>query len=270
MFSSFMSSTRRTHLGVTTLVLAALALSAAHPAAAASIGTIITDNGATFTPGAGAISQLDFSGGLDGGRDYTDNNTPGQTFTTGSNSLGYLLSSLTLKGGNSFGNGYENGSFVVDISSVSGTTLMNLGTFTALAAPLNGKESDFFTIDLSAANLTLASGKQYAYDIYSTDGYFGLSRSPDNPNPDAYAGGSAFQGNQGSRTAPTSFIPFNGDQSFFNGNPSYDRTFSVGLSANGASAAPEASQVAVLCLVLLGVAGLTLKAHKRKVGAAVS
>jgi|GEM_PF-5220828 len=264
------ATTRRTGLGLATLSLAALALSAAHPAAAGSFGTTITANGASFTPGAGAISQLNSSGSLNGGRDYTDNSTPGQTFTTGSNSLGYLLNSLTLKGGGDAGGGYESGNFVVDISSVSGTTLTNLGTFTASALPLAGKASDFFTLDLSAASLTLASGTQYAYDIYGTAGYYGLARSPDNANPETYAGGSAFQGNQGSKTAPTSFTPFNGDQNVFGGNPSYDRTFSVGLTANEASAAPEASQVAVMGLALLGMAGLLIKAHKRKAGAAAN
>jgi len=251
--------TRRT--GLATLSLAVLALSAAHPAAAASFGTTITANGATFTPGASDISQLDFSGGLNGGRDYTDNPTPGQTFITGSNSLGYLLNSLTLKGGGNAG-GFGGGNFVVDISSVSGTTLTNLGTFTAPAAPLTGKDFDFFTINLSAANLTLASATQYAYDIYGTAGYFGLARSPDSSTPDT-SGVFAFQGNKGSRTAPTSFTPFNGDQSFFNGNPSYDRTFSVGLTEVPASA-PEASQTLAMSVMALGLGGLLMVARRRQ------
>ena len=258
--------TRRTGLGLATLSLAALALSAVHPAAAAAFGTTITANGGTFNPGAGDISQLDFSGGLNGGRDYTDNSTPGQTFITGSNSLWYLLNSLTLKGGGSSGNGFDSGNFVVDISSVSGTTLTNLGTFTASAAPLTGKDSDFFTFDLSAANLTLASGTQYAYDIYGTNGYFGLSRSPDNANPETYAGGFAFQGNTKGYAsgAPTSFVPFNGDQSFFPGNPSYDRTFSVGLTANLPASAPEASQTLAMGVMMVGLGGLLAVARRRR------
>ena len=246
------SLTRRTALGLATLSLAALTLSAAHPAAAAAFGTTITANGATFTPGASDISQLDFSGGLDGGQDYTSSPTPGQTFTTGSNSLGYLLNNLTLKGGNSYGSGYETGDFYVDISSVSGTTLTNLGTFIAPAAPLLGHESEFFTIDLSAPNLTLASGTQYAYDIWSYSGFFGLSRA----NIDVYTGGSAFKGDQGSKKSPTSFTSFT--------SPSYDRTFNVGLTANLPASAPEASQTLAMSVMALGLGGLLMVARRRR------
>lgn len=257
MFCTFSALTRRTGLGLATLSLAALALSAAHPAVAASFGTTITHDGATFTPGASDISQLDFSGAVDSGRDYTDNPTPGQTFTTGSNSPGYLLNSLTFKGGGTAGGGYEHGSFVVDISSVSGNTLTNLGNFTASAPSLTSLSSDFFTINLSAANLTLASGTQYAYDIYSTKGYFGLSQS----TTDTYAGGVAFKGDQGGRTSPTTFTAFNSD-------PNYDRTFSVGLTANPPASAPEASQTLALGVMMLGLTGLLLKARKGKAGVA--
>ena len=255
MFCTLWALTRRTGLGLATLSLAVLALSAAPPAAAASYATTITDNGATFTPGASDISQLDFSGSVDGGRDYTDNSTPGQAFTTGSNSLGYLLNSLTFKGGGNAGGGYETGNFVVDISSVSGNTLTNLGKFTASAPPLTSLSSDFFTINLSAANLTLASGTQYAYNIYSTQCYFGLSQSTD--NVDTYAGGVAFKGDQGSRTSPTTF-------SAFNSNPNYDRAFSVGLTANPPASAPEASQALATGVMMLGLTGLLLKARKGK------
>ena len=244
------SLTRRTALGLATLSLAALALSAVHPAAAAAYGTTITANGAAFTPGLSDISQLDFSVGPDGSQDYTNNNTPGQTFTTGSNSLGYLLNNLTLKGSGNAGNGYQTGNFVVDISSVGGTTLTSLGTFTASAAPLSGHESDFFTIDLSAANLTLASGTQYAYDIYGTAGFFGLSRAGE-----VYPGGSAFKGDQGSKNSPTSFTSY---------IPSYDRTFNVGLTANLPSSAPEASQTLVMGMMTLGLGGLLAVARRRR------
>ena len=244
------SLTRRTALGLATLSLAALALSAVHPAAAAAYGTTITANGAAFTPGLSDISQLDFSVGPDGSQDYTNNNTPGQTFTTGSNSLGYLLNNLTLKGGSSYGSGYQTGNFVVDISSVGGTTLTSLGTFTASAAPLSGHESDFFTIDLSAANLTLASGTQYAYDIWGTAGFFGLSRAGE-----VYTGGSAF-GGPNRYNSPTSFTSYT--------NPSYDRTFNVGLTANLPASAPEASQTLAMSVMALGLGGLLMVARRRR------
>ena len=71
-----------------------------------SLAQTLTDPGATApTPGANDIAQLSTTGNQtapDGLNYYTDNQSvhgagePGQTFTTGNNSAGYMLTSLSL------------------------------------------------------------------------------------------------------------------------------------------------------------------------------
>ncbi|MGI4787956.1 MAG: hypothetical protein ACRYFS_03795 [Janthinobacterium lividum] len=217
----------------------------------AQIATTITDNGSTFTPGASDISQLDSSGGLDNSADYSNNYTPGQSFVTGSNLLGYSLNSLTLKGSGGSGGNMANDTFTVRIESIGSnqTSLTPLATFTAAANSITNN-SDFFTFDLSAAKLTLAEGTNYAFDLQSAnpgDGgtyYFGLARS----GGDAYSGGEAFNEDN-----------YNGSNIQYPKN--YDRTFDLGLTS--VAAVPEASTLVSLSMGVFVLAGLMLKARRR-------
>ncbi len=100
------------------------------------------------TPGANDISQLSTSGNTvnpDGLNYFTDNYTswgngePGQTFTTGANAGGYVMTSLALKTG---GIGSSSGTttpqpYVLHIYSISGSTATLLQTFTSCDVAFN-------------------------------------------------------------------------------------------------------------------------------------
>jgi hypothetical protein len=205
--------------------------------------TVVT--GSTFTPGAGDIGQFDSSAALNGSQDYSDNGPhPGQTFTTGASPQGYALQSLTVRGGNSAGNGYQSGSFFLRISQVgSGNTLTPLAVFQASASGVGA--TDFLTFNLASANLTLAGNTQYAYDLFTDQGYYGFAAG-------ANTTGGAIQvaGNRSFSIADS----YTTD--------SYSRYFDVKLAA-----APEPSQFAALGLGLMGLGGLVLRARCRSVNA---
>src|ERR1019366_5221904 len=94
----------------------------------ANAQVVLTDIGATApVPGANDISQLTPASGAqnpDGLNYYFDNgNPPGQTFTTGSNPQGYVITSLAIKtagnGGQLPGGGQA---YILYIYTVSGST----------------------------------------------------------------------------------------------------------------------------------------------------
>ena len=244
----------RTTLPVVALAALGLAIPAARVSAT---GTTITDDGGSYTAGVNDISQLSYTNSSDGRADYTDNYTPGQTFFTGSNSLGYTLNSLTLKATGSAGNFQDDSTVTVRIENVGPTnsngytTLTPFATFTAPTASLLNT-SDFFTFNLAVAPVHLAAGTAYAFDFQSANPGGTYYLGTDKSSGDAYSGGTAF------------------NEEYYNGSSirypqSYDRTFDLGLTPD-ASAAPEPSQLAGLGFTVLGALGLMLKARKRTVG----
>jgi len=186
-----------------------------------------------IAPVSAAISQPDFSAAaFNGGQDFTDNaGPPGQTFTPSTN---LSLSALTIKGfantSASFGGGVNTGTWTVTISRVdAGNVLTRLDQETANPAAVTDG-SAYITLALDTP-VALTGGTQYAFDILSSNGYFGLSKS----STDVYAGGSAIQHGTTSRTSADGATIANiqgVDRTFFI-NPSVPEPGSLALVALG-------------------------------------
>ena len=169
-------------------------LLAANAASAALLTTSST------APVGAAISQPDFSAAaFNGGQDFTDNaGPPGQTFTA--TVATPFLSTLSLKGfantGASFGGNVNLATWTVTVSRVDpGNVLTQLSQETASGAAITSG-SDYVTIALTSP-VPLTAGTQYAFDVFSSQGYFGFAKS----STDVYAGGSAIQHGTTARAA---------------------------------------------------------------------
>ncbi len=262
--------TRTHNINLTLAALVGLGLAAAHPAQAlTTFTTTITDTASatTFTPGASDVYDLNYAGAPNAGNysDYTNNNTAAgvsygaeQYFTTGASALGYTLKTLTLKSNANYGQIPTGDTFTVyfgtDPTQGPGTNQVQfLDSFTAPAAPIINTTGDFFTVDLSAADLQLNANTRYAFGFGNgtgTAGYYGTAASST-----TIAGASAINaatpGNYYYQPGYTSTGGF------------YDHTFDVGLTANGlVSPAPEPSQFGMLALMGLGLGGLMLRARR--------
>lgn len=212
-------------------------------AAAGSAGsaTIIQN---LLAPVGSIISQPDFSGpAFNGAQDFTDNaGPPGQTFSTLS---GFSMASVTVKGfadtGASFGGGVNTGTWTITVSRVDpGNVLTRLSQETANPSALtNG--SAYLTISLDTP-VVLSAGVQYAFDVFSSSGWFGLAKS----STDIYAAGSAMQHGATSRTSA--------DGAAFANAQGVDRTFFIG-------AVPEPGSA---LLGLMGLFSFGFRRHRSK------
>jgi beta-galactosidase len=188
-------------------------------------GQTLTDIGsATPTPGANDISQLSTIGNTtfpDGLNYYTDNQSnhgagePGQTFTTGTNSAGYVLSSMSLM---TAGLGSDSGTgspqpYYLHVYSVSGSTATPLQTNTSGNVAFN--DGDW--LQWSGLSVALAANSTYAWSFgkaSSTSGWEALAVDDNNP----YAGGQIGL-----------FFPYGGTITF--GSSHYfDAVFDLGLT----------------------------------------
>jgi hypothetical protein len=198
-----------------------IALAAAATLLLANFGhaqVVLTDIGATApTPGANDISQLTPASGAnspDGMNYYFDNGTPpGQTFTTGSNPQGYVMTSLAIKtagnGGNLPGGGQA---YILYIYSVSGSTATLLTSFTS-TNNFTFTETDW--LQWTGMGVTLQPNTQYAYTLHRvTTGWENLS----NVGGNLYAGGQVC------------LVPTGGGSITFSSTHNYDATFDIGLS----------------------------------------
>jgi hypothetical protein len=175
------------------------------------------------TPGANDISQLSTSGNTvnpDGLNYFTDNYTswgngePGQTFTTGSNAGGYVMTSLAMKTG---GIGSSSGTttpqpYTLNIYSISGSKATLLQTYTSGNVAFN----DGNWLQWTGLSIPLSPNTTYAYA-------FGKASSTSSYQPMAvasnqYAGGEIAQikPNTGSVT--------------YGSTRTFDAVFDIGLS----------------------------------------
>ncbi len=184
---------------------------------------VLTDIGPTApTPGPNDISQLTAATAAqkpDNLNYYFDNSSPpGQTFTTGANPQGYVLTTLsilTAGGGGSLPAGGQ--AYVLYLYTVSGSTATLLTSFTS-ANNFTFVETDW--LQWTGMGVTLQPNTQYAYTLHRvTTGWENLSSVTPNP----YAGGEVC------------LIPTAGGTIAFGSSHSFDATFVVGL---GLPAAP--------------------------------
>jgi hypothetical protein len=198
---------------------------------------VITTSGSA--PAAAGISQPDFSAAaFSGSQDFTDNaGPPGQTFTA--TAATPALSAFTLKG---FAN--NAGSFGANVNGATTTwtiTLSRVDTGNVLtqlsqetASPLAiTSGSDYVTFTL-ATPVVLTPGTQYAFDVFSSAGYFGFAKS----STDVYAGGAAMQHGTTARSAANGATIANAqavDRTFFV-NPVVPEPASLALATLPAAA----------------------------------
>ena len=119
---------------------------------------------------------------------YFTNNTgapAGETFTTGSNTAGYLLNSITVLDASESGGFADGTSITVNVSTVSGNNFSTLAILSGTVATGTAAASgDYLKINL-ANPITLAANSVYGYSLVTGAGYSGLGVDP---NAD-YAGG---------------------------------------------------------------------------------
>src|ERR1039457_4939751 len=171
------------------MIFLGTALRAQTPATLTDLGTT------TPTPGLYDISQLSTAGQAnkpDGLNYYTDNQSnhsagePGQTFTTGNASTGYLLNSVAVKtgGGSTSGTGTAQ-NYLLHIYSVSGSTATLLATYSAG----NFTFTDGDWLQWSGLNLSLAANTVYAFSFgkstSAVSGWEAMGNASGNP----YSGG---------------------------------------------------------------------------------
>ena len=152
-----------------------------------SSGATLTDMGTVVTPGLYDISQLDGGGNGDGLNYYDDNNPPpGQTFTTGTNTQGYYLSSVTVgTGGGGSGSTTTAQGYNLWIYSVSGNNATLLANYTN--AGFSFAYGDWLTWS-GFTPLVLKPNTTYAYAFRrSTTGWAGMTTTP--TTSDLYTGG---------------------------------------------------------------------------------
>ena len=176
------------------------------------------------------------------GQAFSDNaGPPGQTFTTPGTFEPLFLTGLSLKGantggGNSGGNVFTAGTtWGLRVSSVAGTTLTPLRTYSGIPTVTGAAGNEWFTWRFTGGDvLTLSPSTQYAFEAFSSAGYLGFDAALD---PASYPTGFAFNSTGTART-------FSSDTAQDRG---YDRTFHADI------AVPEPGTAALICAGALGL-----------------
>jgi hypothetical protein len=163
-------------------------------------------------------------GGTYNSQAYTDNAGPlGQTFSTPATKHIYALTGVSVKGVGDTGDviGSATTTWAIRISEVSGTNLIPLKTHTGIPTVTGAVGNEWFTISMTGTDaVTLSPSKEYAFEIYTTGGYWGV----DATQGDAYVGGQAFNSAGIARTFANNTL---GNLA----NHGYDRTFATALAA---------------------------------------
>lgn len=155
---------------------------------------------------------------------YTDNvGPPGQTFTTLETKHLYALNAISLKGvGDTGGVIDATVTWGVRISEVSGANLIPLKTVTGIPTLTGAVGNEWVKINFSDADVAaLSASKQYAFEVYTTDGWFGIDATQGDA---AYSGGTAFNSAGPARSFTSNTV---GDLAL----RGYDRTFVVHMAA---------------------------------------
>jgi len=193
--------------------------------AEAACAQTLTDIGsAPPTPGPNDILQLSTSGNTtfpDGLNYYTDNQSshdagePGQTFITGTNSAGYVLTSVSLMtaGLNSYSGISTAQPYYLQLYSVSGTTATPLQTYTSANVAFN--DGDW--LQWSGLSVVLAANTTYAWS-------FGKASSTSGWEALAVAGGSPYVGGEIGLFFPS------GGTITFGSSHAFDTVFDLGLT----------------------------------------
>ena len=196
------------------------------------------DVGASIVPETYDISQLTGGGTGDGLNYYDDNGTPpGQTFTTGANSQGYYLTSVTVGTGNQSGgtSGHTSPSlkpYTLQVYQVAGGS-----TAVLIASYTNSSFSFTFGDWLTWSGfspLFLKPNTTYAYSFHlwptSEGGWAAMSIAQGNPYADGQAG----------------LFPVGGGTIAFGGSGLSDAAFDLGLTPVGiAPTVPFANTITV-------------------------
>ena len=204
-------------------VVTALAVTGLMVLSGATRAQTLTDLGATApTPGANDVAQLSATGNqgaADGLNYYTDNQTahdggePGQTFTTGANSSGYVLTSIAMR---TAGLGSQDLStpqtYYLHIYSVSGSTETPLQTYTSGNVVIN--DGDW--LQWSGLSAPLQGNTVYAWS-------FGTDSDPNSWVAMGVASGNPYLGGQ------IGLFPPAGGTITFGGSHGFDAIFDVGL-----------------------------------------
>jgi hypothetical protein len=231
-------------------------------------------------PGSANVTNYStYANSENGGNDYSNNPAVGQTFVTGSNTLGYTLNSVTVEGTGSAGNDYQGDTYALAIYSVSNTNeLTYLGGGDYNFADTTGAtdySSGYLTFGGISLPEPLAPGGTYAYSINvlsfngnSTGGYYGFASTEtdaSSPTPDVgvdtYAAGTAFNSNQvyaGDDPSDTSADPTDNPGITYFTSDAYDRDFDIGLTPLGTTPEPQ-----TWALLGMGLAALIVMARRR-------
>jgi len=196
--------TRRSILTVVTVFAAIGLLAATAQAATLSISTT--------TPTMDGADIANLTTGTGGEKLWTDTRAIGQSFTTGSDPLGYVLDAITLQ---LWGSAQPTKNYTLTIGSVSGntyTSVLATETFTESVTTVAG---DYFTMTLDTP-LTLSANSLYGFDLAmdsSTSGWqSGIPYMALTPNS-AYPGGQAFSSTVNRQsTSPFNYV--NSDKVF--------------------------------------------------------
>jgi hypothetical protein len=196
------------------ILLTALSLAVFVSAARAQV--TLTDIGASApTPGTNDIYQFLTGSQNDNGINYYFDaaNPPGQTFTTGPSSVGWVLSSVAMKTAGGGGSdptqlqGYD-----LYIYSVSGATATLLATYSVSSFTFT--ENDWF--QWTGLNTPLAANHKYAYTLHRViNGWEHMADQGGNP----YGGGDI-----------CAIPPAGGAINYGNGTNISDAVFDIGLS----------------------------------------